>query len=438
MKNHAVELAWTDSAAPPECTAANRLRKLGFKLNFLGRERNLAHGVAERVSVRDVLDNDDIAQGFVQRLCGFAEHLVPVCLSPVELYNATAAVSSWQGFCQLIRDAGAARGFDLGGIGFCIHSHQLPLDDYCDIADAALGRGPRYVFLDSLQMQSHSNARVEAWTESNWAGLWHRRHAKRPLLPVYGGFVRSACPLLADEVAVSVLSATGLLAPFHSAWLPVGLDLGAFADRAGRLDEGRLASAVQCAVVLADELLDELGWGSPLQNEDAVRNRRLAFLLGGIGDLVVRRGENPAELACLRKLGDTIGLVRREFDKASADLALRSGEVPALSSACPPGDWFDGSHSEVWKTRFDAACRKAAVRHRNILAISPYAVLPSGPRCEPAFADLLPLLSYAEAWSFAGAPRFAGWNVTQFKHFHKRARAVIQGSQASSLVAAGV
>ena len=86
---------------------------------------------------------------------------------------------------------------------------------------------------------------------------------------------------------------------------------------------------------------------------------------------------------------------------------------------------------------FEAARRRAAVRHRNLLAISPYSVLPSQSACDPAYADLLPLLAIADAWAFSGGHRFEGWNLSQFKHFHTRARAIIQASQATTRIAAG-
>ncbi len=61
-----------------------------------------------------------------------------------------------------------------------------------------------------------------------------------------------------------------------------------------------------------------------------------------------------------------------------------------------------------------------------------------GPSKAKTLVKSVPLLSFADAWNFSAPPRFTGWNITQFKHFHCRARAIIQGSHASSRIAAGV
>ena len=78
------------------------------------------------------------------------------------------------------------------------------------------------------------------------------------------------------------------------------------------------------------------------------------------------------------------------------------------------------------------------MRHRNLLAISPYAVLPRRSHAHAGFTDLLPVIRQADTWAFAPAASFDGWNINQFKHFHKRARAIIQGSQDAAVIAAGV
>jgi hypothetical protein len=135
---------------------------------------------------------------------------------------------------------------------------------------------------------------------------------------------------------------------------------------------------------------------------------------------------------------DQVGEIRAELHAVTVQLARQFGEVPSLSRACPPRNWFAGPHKQAWQARFDNARLNATVRNRNLLALSPYAVLPASDRPTPRFMDLLPLLGLADVWAFAGAPRLAGWNVTQFKYFHMRARAIIQASQIASRVAAGV
>ena len=73
-----------------------------------------------------------------------------------------------------------------------------------------------------------------------------------------------------------------------------------------------------------------------------------------------------------------------------------------------------------------------------MLVLSPYSVLPSTGTCSAAYTDLLPAIAYADAWSFADVPDFRGWNLNDYKVFHRRAWALIQGRHTGSLVAAGV
>jgi hypothetical protein len=279
-------------------------------------------------------------------------------------------------------------------------------------------------------MQSHVDERVQARTESNWRALW-----RDGLMPAYGGFVRSACPLLADEAATAVLPVTGLNVPQRSAWLVLCMDLAALADQRGRLDPADLEAVIADAVPLADALLDQVRPATAAQRRDAADNRRLALLVGGIGDLVAMRARDPADLDCLRELHAEMLALRDAVNLASAREARRSGPLPALS--LPLHEWFDGHHQVRWRQHFEAARRRVAVRHRNLLAMSPYAVLPSKFACDPAYADLLPLLAFADAWAFSGPPDFGHWNLSQFKQFHTRARAIIQASQAITRIAAG-
>jgi len=390
-------------------------------------------GVAERLSAGRVIGDAAIAQQFLSWLTGLCRRRVAVCLTIHGLGNAAV----WRDFCSLARNAIDAAGGQSGDIGFCLHSGELPIAIWCDIADSILGPGPRFAYLDVQQIPAHSGQRIAAGRQADWGVLWHSCRAGHGVAPVYGGFVRSTCPLLADEAATAVVPVSGLCAPARSAWLTLRLDLERCADDRGNLDTGRLGTALREAVLVADPLLDRQPWATATQAADARRNRRLAFLVSGIGDLVERRGANPADLGTLREFAGILGHVRCALHGASAELARLAGEVPALTDACPQGQWFDGSHGENWQRRFEAARAQWAVRHRNLLVVSPYSVLPSVSRPRPAFTDLLPLLRYADAWHFADPPPLDGWNFNNFIDFHRRARAIIQASHVTSRVAAG-
>lgn len=395
------------------------------------------HGAAAAVSVRSVLENGDRSKSLLERLLDAAK-LAPLCLHPVDLRGDEAGVSDWRRFCERLQSASARQRVSLRRLATCVHSHHLPLQRFHAVTDSVFGVGQRFVVLDNLQMQSHHNERVAAVSASNWTYLWRERTARRPVLPVYGGFVKSTCPLLADEAAVTVLPGSGLQVPAHTAWLPVNLDLSLLADDDGRVNRAELGRTMARTLLEADRLIDQSRWPGRRRHADARLNRRVALIVTGIGDLVVRRGEDPGALSCLQAMHELIGEIRCELNAATSNLARQFGEVPSLSRACPPGNWFAGSHDHAWRARFDEARLNATVRHRNLLALSPYSVLPSADRPTPRFIDLLPLLALADSWAFAGASRLSGWNVTQFKYFHMRARAIIQASHCASRIAAGV
>jgi len=403
-----------------------------------GDSKNVVCGVAERVSVLDMLENADTQKSFLWRICRLTGAGIPINLLLQDFPGEGSGIDSWQRFCELVRSALQCAGLSSRQVGLCIHSHQMPLEAYCLIADVVLGRGPRYVFLDSLQMQPHASPELQQRAEANWLFLWRQRNADRPVMPAYGGIVRSACPLLADEVAAAVLPGRGLQCPLDSAWIPITLRITDFATASGRIRWQRLRSAISNVLLLVEQMFDQLAWYSPGQRSDAQQNRRLAFEITKIGDLVHRRGEDPTSLECLERLATTIGRIRGELREQSARLAAESGAIPALVEDDHVDQWSAGHHRDSWNRHWHEAVRRSAVRHRNLLVISPYSVVPAGVASAPVFSDLLPVIGLADAWTFAEPADFRGWDVAQFRHFHCMARATIQRSHTASFVAAGV
>lgn len=415
------------------------LRNLGFvPPRRYGNERNVVCGTAMRVSVREVLDESEPGRATLERLCELVGSGVPVNLSAEEFGEATSVIAAWQRFCESIHSALSQRGLTTGQLGICVPSHQMPLEAYRLIADAVLGRGPRYVFLDSLQMSPHSNPAVDERAAANWLFLWRQRTANRPVAPAYGGIVRSACPLLADEVAATVLPDGGINAPNCTAWLPITLPMTAFATACGQINWASLTSAIGKALSLAEQLYGQVRWHDEQQQQDSRDNRRLAIVMAELGDIVMRRGDDPTSLACLRWLAGVVTRIRDELRTQSRMIARRDGPLPALEQANHVGQWQAGPQRESWRRHWDTAVRHAALRHRNMLVISPYSVIPSAAPSTVAYGDLLPVLAIADAWCFAGPSEFRGWDASQFRDFHRRARATIQGSHAASFVAAGV
>ncbi len=431
---------------PRQLDAADRLDEMDVMLRQAGLvppprygiSHNCVCGTALRVSVREVLQDSEAGREHLRLLGGLVGQQVPVTLSAEDFPGENQAIESWQRFCEVVQ--GTLDDQNLPGhyLGLCLHSHQMPLEAYCLIADAVIGRGPRFVFLDSLQMSAHSNPAVDVRAKANWSFLWRQSGSERPVMPVYGGIVRSACPLLADEVAVTVLPGGGLNAPARSAWLPITLPMTMFANAAGQIRWRSLVAAIGIAVSIAERMHDCVCWPDPLQVDDAHDNRRLGIVVTELGDLIARRGDDPTSLSGLRWLVDVITRLRAELQARSRQIATRQGPVPVLQEANLVRQWRAGPQRESWRRHWDEAVRQSALRHRNLLVISPYAVIPSRPHSAPGYSDLLPVIGLADAWTFAAPPDFSGWDACRYRHFHRRARATIQGSHTASFVAAGV
>jgi hypothetical protein len=90
-----------------------------------------------------------------------------------------------------------------------------------------------------------------------------------------------------------------------------------------------------------------------------------------------------------------------------------------------------------WQRRWREAVAKWAVRHRNLLVMSPYSVLPSGDHDVKDFIDLLPALHHADAFAFSDPVSHGCRDADEYAAFHRRAFAVMERRNAASLVAAG-
>ena len=415
------------------------LRQLGFapQTQYCGKQVTNT-GVPYLLPVMRTLRATSEAGKLLQSVSGLVRQEIPLTLALTDLGGGTAALQSMQDFCELLQLGLSQRGLSAKGIGLCLHSHQMPLQAFSLIANSVLGEGPRYVFLDSLQMTRHCNPVVQEETDANWLFLWRQRKSRSALLPAYGGLVRSACPLFSEEVAASVLPVSGVQVPANSAWLPIEISLGNFTDSAGNIEWQQLVPALAEAVYISEQVHSHLVWSCPPQHADAQLHRRLAFSLTGLGDLVLRRAWCPTDIDSLNWLSAVVRRIRRELYAASSLQAKKSGALPAFARADPSIGLSAGRQRDIWRSRWRSAVRESAVRHRNMLVLSPYSVLPSESDCKPEFIDLLPVIRHADAWSFACAADLSQWNIAEYQRFHRRAWAVIQGHNAPPVVAAGV
>lgn len=386
------------------------------------------------VPVRRTLACPVAAERLVRRIAAAGGSAM---LALLDLGAGDEAIRSLDEFCLRLREGLAAAGVSRPAVATCLPAGVMPLKAFLVITTAVLGDAPRYALFDGADARRYSEAR-QLDVREDLAFLW-RRHARSPgLLPVYAASVTTNCPLLGDERASTLTPGGGIQVPPGTAWLPLDLDVASFADGRGCLDWPRLERALATCVSAGDRLLDGLAWPDPQQRRDALLNRRLAVTLRGLGRLVVLRGTSPSELATLRRLDATIHRIATRLHAASRELAERRGPLPALLQADPSLRSPAGPRQRDWRLRWRQALRASAVRHRNLLVMSPSSVLPGNGEDAIEFADLLPVLKHADAFAFEweGLSRFR--NLSDFSAFHCRAFAVMQQRNAAALVAAGV
>lgn len=329
-----------------------------------------------------------------------------------------------------LQRASAAPCIDRRLLGLLVAANAVHLPGFLLMSKVLLGHGPRYVLLDDTVDVSRSNA--------VWSALFQQGLRMPQLQPVYAGDIRSRCPLLNDERCSVVLDPAALFAPADSSCLVVHVNLCRFANSQGRLASRRLLQSLQQGLSLADELLDKLHWSDLPQRRDALLNRRIAFVISGIGDLVWLQQRDAGSIACLRELDQLIATIHQTLWQESMRLARNDGVLPALANKDPSRNLPQGGQRGRWQRRWQAALATTAVRHRHLLAMSPYALLPHDGARATAHFNLLPLLAHADICSFSAAGQPAHWSIKEFKDFHCRARAILMRRTASSFVATGV
>jgi hypothetical protein len=108
--------------------------------------------------------------------------------------------------------------------------------------------------------------------------------------------------------------------------------------------------------------------------------------------------------------------------------------VPALDQADPGRLLPGGRIGDGWAWRWRQALEAAAVRNRNILALSPWSIFPPG-AADYRYANLLPLLRHADVCRFDQPCDISHWNLRDFKNFHQQAAAVLHQRGAAHQIA---
>ncbi len=228
---------------------------------------------------------------------------------------------------------------------------------------------------------------------------------------------------------------SGLQVPVGTAWTPMQVNLAKFANGRGEFNEPALREYLQRCVELGESSHDNVDWPTAAMRHDSWLNRRIAITVSGIGDLTKLCCMDPRSFATLKKLSRLMQGVRGVINDFSRQLALQTAYLPALDLSDPSR----GSGCDVvrldWQKRWRKALDFAAIRHRNLLAMSPWSVFPTGEPADSRYSDLLPLLEFADACAFPARPCLRGWNANEYKHFHRHAWAVLERRDARQLFA---
>ncbi len=287
-----------------------------------------------------------------------------------------------------------------------------------------LGNGPLIFFLaDALMIPG----RRDPQRDVTWQSLWSLRHDASVFL-AYANWVTSSAPMLFAEKATTVQWPGLLQVPAHSAWTEAELSLADCVNAEGGIAVSRMDQAVSDAMRVADRAHDRRRWPSVQQRQDAMMNRRLAIRLRGVGDLVMRLGWNPAAWSTLSAMDPLMAALKQRLIDTSVALGANRGGLPALTAPVAPS-------CPAWLSHWHSAAAAPAVGHRNLLVMGVDTVLPAAGRFPFAVADLLPLLSYADACAVSPVSALRHWNFNEFKQFHARAWAVLDRKSDDSLIA---
>jgi hypothetical protein len=96
---------------------------------------------------------------------------------------------------------------------------------------------------------------------------------------------------------------------------------------------------------------------------------------------------------------------------------------------------MQNKQSGAWERRWKKALRDVAVRHLNLTTISPWDVFPREKQADLRYADLLPLMRFADSLAFQCNVSIAHWNVNEFNGFYERVSAIVRSNGAAGLVA---
>lgn len=312
---------------------------------------------------------------------------------------------------SLLRDAALSANADAAGIAITMRVAGSSLPKLWRARLDSLGAGPLFIVTGSC--------------DADWRTLWDLRN-EHDLRIAGATEVTTACRLLGPEPATVVVPGTQVQAPVGSAWVARRIWLPDFATPDGQVDDDRLLQAALAAVDSAELDFANARWPTPRMRHDAWLNRRLAVEIAGVGSLVASLGLDPADFSTLLLASRLVARLREALVGHSRRLAAESGPLPALELAGIVPPIPNGRLRDGWLRRWREAVDSCGQRHRNLVVLSPWSLFPENQAAPYSYANLVPLLRYADACALPPPPNIAGWTRSEFTNFHRQVMAVLQ------------
>lgn len=391
----------------------------GITQKPLGKQRSACRavegGLSMRVLVPDVMNCPSACERVTGQLVDQVARETSVAVHAT-VHDGDAA--GLHAFCTMLARALHVAGLPASSVELGVDAASMSPELVVGIRRRTLGPGVVNLLADGASFARRS------------LSLWRLRSVPGVRVAAWPS-VRSACVLLGAESAGDVLPVSGLQVPAASAWATVTLPLAEYAEPGACGMTPALREALDGCLASADALHDTARWPSAALRQDAWLNRRVAVVVDGIGDYVQTLGLDPSEHATLAMLDALIADLRQHLVAASAAAVSRTEILPAITAASPR---TDSDATGEWQRRWLHAVRRAALRHRNLVALSPWSLFPTG-NADLAYANLLPVLRHADACGFAGAHALDRWNVKDFSYFYGRIDALLRRIRADSVVA---
>ena len=382
-------------------------------------------GASLRIQAIETLSSVAALERWLEQVVDVLARDLPLSVTVENL--GTEAETSFGQICGVLKTAIDIVRVDASLVSIAIDATVLVPQLAWLLRCRVLGPGPLYLLVDSTLTPPSAIANVRERQEKFWLQCWHLRES-RQLRIALAPIISSPCPLLSSESARGILPPSGLQIPPDTAWIQMQLNLTNHVNARGEFDDQSLHKCLRHCIELGESMHDESDWPTAAMRHDAWLNRRLAISVVGIGDLANLRRLDPGCFRALKDLGKVLQDVRDVVDDTSRRLASQSQPAPSLVVNDP-------TRSADWQARWQKALEFAAMRHRNLLAISPWAMFPSTTAADSRYCDLLPLLEYADACSFPSPPCIRGWKLNEFKYFHHRVAAVLGTKDARQLIA---